>query len=126
MARTYSNAQTNRAGDFLAFRRTWPDDPKEWDELFEESFEIFWQWRSLHALPLEEVASMLEAKATTVTGDAFFSQRLKRYSSMRDKLKEKKDMNLTTMQDIAGCRAVVDTIAQVYQIKELLENESQQ
>jgi ppGpp synthetase/RelA/SpoT-type nucleotidyltranferase len=126
MARTYSNAQTNMAGDYLAFRRNWPDDDKEWDALFGKCFDIFWEWRSLHALPLEEVAAMLQAKAATVTTEAVFSQRLKRYSSMREKLKEKREMNLTTMQDIAGCRAVVENIAQVYQIKELLEHEAQE
>jgi ppGpp synthetase/RelA/SpoT-type nucleotidyltranferase len=48
------------------------------------------------------------------------SQRLKRHFSIVRKLADEPTMQLTTMQDIAGCRAVVSDLEAVYHLRERL------
>ena len=46
--------------------------------------------------------------------DAIVVQRLKRLESIMGKLERFPDMNLYRMQDLGGCRVILDTIEQVY------------
>jgi hypothetical protein len=90
--------------------------------LIDESLTVFSAWRSIHALPLEAVAKTLASRTKSIDAQAIFAQRLKRSRSIREKLKGAPNMALTTMQDIAGCRAVVRTIGQAYRLKQKYEN----
>ena len=120
--RPYSNSRVDRAGNFLSRRTEWPPDPGEWDRLIDESLEMLSAWRSLHALPLEVIAATLARRTRPIEAQAIFAQRLKRSRSIREKLMREPNMALTTMQDIAGCRAVVRTIGQAYRLKQKYEN----
>lgn len=73
-------------------------------------------WRMSHAFPLNTCQVLLRRRAIAVDPDAEVVQRLKRRTSVYRKLRLKPDMGLERMQDIAGCRAVVTSVEQVYAV----------
>lgn len=77
----------------------------------EEANNILNNWRAAHAYPLQVICSNLRLR----NPDAIVVQRLKRLDSIIDKLKRNPDMSLYRMQDLGGCRVIVDTIDQVYE-----------
>ncbi|MGD1095583.1 MAG: RelA/SpoT domain-containing protein [Bryobacteraceae bacterium] len=124
MPRPYSNSRVDKAGEFITMRVPWPDNQDEWGPLIDDAFDVVWAWRDLHAYPLDQVSRTLERRTLSVDQSAIFAQRLKRLRSIDLKLRNEPAMHLTTMQDMAGCRAVVDTIQQAYAIKEKYESYS--
>lgn len=126
MERKYSNAAVNRAGNLISNRdergiALFEASPTEWEQRVDEAFDILGDWRSLHALPLKAVSSLLNSEAVSVEGASpIVAERLKRYRSIRSKLRRFSVTNLTTMQDIAGCRAVVREVSHAYELRERL------
>jgi putative GTP pyrophosphokinase len=122
MERKHTNAAFNRAGDFIAGRgEEWlqliRSDFPEWERRFSAEFGIMTEWRNLHALPLRAVSGLLSSEAANIDGDPIVVERLKRYLSIRSKLQRFPVTNLTTIQDIAGCRAVVQDVSHAYQLR---------
>lgn len=122
MDRNHSNSAINRAGDFLSSRGTeWFElirsNFPEWEKRFDDSFDIMSDWRSLHAVPMKAVSSLLSAEAANIDGSPIVVERLKRYQSIRLKLQRFPVTNLTTIQDIAGCRAVVQDVSHAYELR---------
>jgi hypothetical protein len=70
-------------------------------------------WRAVHAFPLNTFKVYLHKKVRDVYRNALVAQRIKRLSSIREKLIRIPRLNLWVMQDIGGCRAVVDSVSQV-------------
>ena len=68
-------------------------------------------WRAAHAYPLQVICSNLRQK----NPDAIVVQRLKRLESITGKIQRFPEMQLYKMQDLGGCRVIVDTIKQVYE-----------
>jgi ppGpp synthetase/RelA/SpoT-type nucleotidyltranferase len=126
MPRPHSNARVVQCGHFFGARdpRYYDLPNEEWDTVFDQEIEILSEWRSLHALPLDVVSRQLQKRAGSIDSSATFSQRLKRFTSILAKLRRESTMQLTTMQDIAGCRAVVSTIEQAYELKRKYEEYS--
>ncbi|MGE4449497.1 MAG: RelA/SpoT domain-containing protein [Azospira sp.] len=89
-------------------------DPKE----LEEALDVLANWRSAHAFPLNTITMDLRQKAKRVQPAALVVQRLKRTRSILAKLSKESSMRLTQMQDIGGCRAVVQTIDEVYELRD--------
>lgn len=80
-------------------------------------------WRTTH-LPVlrefvEELTNYLGAKNIPY---AFYSQRVKRMTSIIDKLRNNKDMGLGGLQDIGGARFVFDDMDNLIKCKEALES----
>jgi len=121
MPRPHSNSHVDRCGDFLSLRTQWSDDQAIWEPMLDEAFDVLDAWRNLHAQPLAAVANRLERRALAIDPHAVFSQRLKRFRSIRLKLMNEPAMALTQMQDMAGCRVVLNTIEQVYALKALYD-----
>lgn len=121
MLRRHSNARVNKCGDFLSLRVPWPKDTEEWNNRIDEELAVLDTWRSLHAYPLDEVFKLLADRALRIDQSAILSHRLKRYHSIRLKLQNEPHMTLTTMQDIAGCRAVLSSVEQAYKLKHVYE-----
>ncbi len=107
----YSKSQVNKAG--LAIR-----DATSWMPELNWAFDAINAWRSFHAYPLRVAFLRLEFDAKNDYGAAMVSERLKRLDAIHLKLRrpENHRMKLSTMQDIAGCRAVVDTIKEARQL----------
>lgn len=78
-------------------------------------------WRADHATPLENGYTLLKEHISNVDKHALLAKRLKRTPSIVNKLKllEGK-VQLTTMNDIAGCRAIVSNKKKVYALLKLL------
>lgn len=99
----YSKSEINKAGFIIA-------DPSSSKEDRDNALTILNNWRAAHAYPLQVIASNLRRN----NPNAIVVQRLKRLDSIAGKLKRFPDMNLYRMQDLGGCRVIVDNIEQVY------------
>jgi hypothetical protein len=76
-------------------------------------------WRSSHSFPLNTFQMGLRQRAVEVDNGGSVAQRLKRLSSIRLKLERFSKMNLSRMQDIGGCRAVVGTVGRVRRLERM-------
>jgi hypothetical protein len=74
------------------------------------AFEVAHNWRNAHVLPMRRLRAELSAKAKRVSPATVTAGRLKRMRSIRRKL-ARLPYALYQMQDIAGCRAIVPSIA---------------
>jgi len=82
----------------------------------EETYDVINNWRSSHAFPLNTFYINLKAKAVRVDPQCVVSQRIKRLRAIADKLTRFDWLTLSEMQDIGGCRAVVSSVKNVYQL----------
>lgn len=82
----------------------------------DEDLDVINNWRSSHSFPLNSFQMNLRRKAAAVSDRNLIAQRIKRLSSIEEKLSASK-MRLSQMQDIGGCRAVVATVGQVRSLK---------
>lgn len=103
----YSRKRIDKAGQVLLTSK----DAVE----YEQALTIIDEWRQNH-LP---VLKMLESKLTKLFKEKgvkylFTSQRLKRMTSIQDKLDKKPDMGLGGLNDIGGLRYVFSDIESVY------------
>lgn len=85
------------------------------------ALDILNNWRSAHALPLNVIQTRLRAYAKKICKKPLIAQRLKRTPSIILKLKRFEKMHLSRMQDIGGCRAVVDNLDQINSLIKLHE-----
>ncbi len=74
-------------------------------------------YRAAHQVPLTKATMTLRSMVRTIGASGVVSQRLKRHVSIVQKLAREPHMQLTTMQDIAGCRAVLESEQQVRRIQ---------
>jgi ppGpp synthetase/RelA/SpoT-type nucleotidyltranferase len=85
-------------------------------------------WRAIHSYPLQAMKMTLKGRARRICPSAIVAQRLKRLASIKLKLRLSKEAgrhpNLSQMQDIGGCRAVMDTVSQVRKLEKLFEDAS--
>ena len=81
----------------------------EWDQ----ALAIINNWRSSHGYPLYMMRKTLLRRARRVDKNALVAQRLKRLDSIAPKLRRFDQMQLSKMQDIGGCRAILDDMRQV-------------
>lgn len=73
-------------------------------------------WRACHAYPINTFQSTLRTKVKGFANDPIVAQRLKRMPTIIDKLRRHPNMKLTTMQDIGGVRAILESIDDVYRL----------
>ena len=102
----YSRAEVDASGTELV-------DESSWGESLEEAFAVIDNWRSSHYRPLNTFQVGLRRRARQVDPNSLIAQRIKRLSSIALKLRRFSTLRLSQMQDIAGCRAVVDSVAHV-------------
>jgi len=76
-------------------------------------------WRAAHSYPHNAATTTLKRKAGRVYLHALVSQRIKRLVSIRAKLERFPDLNLSQIQDIGGCRAIVSTVHQVRRLERM-------
>ncbi len=67
-------------------------------------------WRTCHNFPLNTFQVRLRKKAKEVDKHSLIVQRIKRLSSIRNKLIRFQNMKLTQIQDIGGCRAIMSSV----------------
>ncbi|MFB3882036.1 MAG: RelA/SpoT domain-containing protein [Armatimonadota bacterium] len=103
-----SRAKINRAGQILVAADSTPSDV-DWAR------DLANRWRACHAYPINTFQATLRARLRGTAG-AIVAQRLKRMPTIIDKLKRYPNMKLTTMQDIGGVRAVLDSVDAVREL----------
>ena len=107
----YSKRQINNAGKTIA-------NPNASTEERDEALKILNNWRAAHAYPLQIICDHLRKH----NKNANVVQRLKRLESIVDKIERFPDMQLYKMQDLGGCRVIVDSISEVYEAIEQYKN----
>lgn len=96
-----------------------------WKKEKEQAISMLSEYRRLHVVPLNRVYSFLKKHTTLVCWDKhpfLLSQRLKRMNAIVAKIERNPEMNLARMQDIWWCRAIVNDISTVRNLKNVLEN----
>ena len=95
----YSGNQVKKAGKTLIIT---PND--------EVSLEILSYWRALHSTSLDKAFKYVENYGIKIDKNILLAKRLKRSESIVNKLgRLKGEVQLSTMNDIAGCRAILPT-----------------
>jgi ppGpp synthetase/RelA/SpoT-type nucleotidyltranferase len=112
----YSNRDVMRVGD--ALRGTLPDTH---DTV--EIFRIANSWRQAHAYPMHSVRRQLIWYMGHLGIEGITGARLKRMPAIRRKL-SRIGLGLNQLQDIAGCRAVLPKIGDVYALVAALRDRS--
>jgi putative GTP pyrophosphokinase len=105
---TVSKKQVNTAGNML---RSYSPDSSE----YIEALDIANQWRLAHIYPINTFQARLRKMVGNIPG-SLVAQRLKRMPTIIDKLDRHKHMQLSTMQDIGGVRAILPSISDVYSV----------
>lgn len=82
--------------------------------LFYTGVELANRWRACHAYPLNTFQATLRTKLKSFKGNPLVAQRLKRMPTIIDKLRRYPKMRLSQLQDIAGVRAILSDIEDVY------------
>lgn len=100
----YSKSEINKAGSVIA-------DSSSSKEDRDNALVILNNWRASHAYPLQVICNNLHLR----NPDAIVVQRLKRLESITGKIERFPNMSLYRMQDLGGCRVIVDTVDQVYE-----------
>jgi putative GTP pyrophosphokinase len=103
-----SKSKIKKAGEIL--KTCSPDHPD-----YKWALDLADKWRACHAYPINTFQSTLRLKLKKYSKNTIVAQRLKRMPTIIDKLKRfHPNMQLTTMQDIGGIRAVLGSINEVY------------
>jgi len=121
----YSKGQVDKAGAFL-ITPLQGNENAEYYVALKAAFEVFSNWRSTHAFPLNTLQMLLRRIAKSVDKGALIAQRLKRVESIFNKLRRFPKMNLSRMQDIGGCRAIVANVANVKEMQAKYANSGSQ
>jgi hypothetical protein len=122
----FSNKQVNQAGVVLANIKPTPDKELLWkigEALL--MIAVVDSWRATHIYPLRSVTTILRRNVKIFDPAATVSRRLKRMEAIIAKLQRYPTMQLTTMQDIGGCRAIVESIEQVNALKEYYKSKAE-
>lgn len=91
----------------------------ESDEI-QRAREVLSNYRLAHAYPLNAVTMTVRKRALDVNPNAVVAQRRKRLPTIIDKLKRHPTMSVTTMQDLGGCRVILETVAEVDELVAVL------
>lgn len=123
VAPVFSKKQVNRSGRYLRELPAHIADPDSFDfgDLVTNTEVVDW-WRSLHVKPLAKVNANLRywiRKAGVPEPDV--TQRLKRFPTIVDKLRREPTMQLSSMEDIGGVRAILPMPEHVTAVRGSLE-----
>lgn len=112
----HNSSRVTVAGKVISGRRV----PSE-DLDMSNALDIAGNWRSSHGYPLHVVKTLLRSRAKNIDAGALVAQRLKRMPSIITKLQRFHSMQLSTMQDLGGCRAVLRSVSSVDRLVEIYE-----
>lgn len=100
-----SRKKVDKAGRVL--REYWDGNRPLIDAEIESAFDMAWAYRSEFQTPLVKVVMGLRSFVKTEGAPVVVAQRLKRMPTILDKLTRQPTMQLTRMQDVGGCRAIL-------------------
>jgi hypothetical protein len=118
----FSKKDVLRAGEALAGNIPWNNEQEA--QSAREIFQIAHNWRDSHAYPMRRMRYELAGQIRKLSGKATLPvARLKRMPSIRRKL-VKHPGNLNQIQDLAGCRAIMPTVAEANSLIEAMRANS--
>ena len=113
----YTKGQIDRAGQLLA--NWWVNlGGSLQDEPLASAFGTVESWRTSHSFPLSVFHRVLRRHAKEIDSTSITAKRLKRLSSVMNKLAREPNMKFSQMQDLGGCRAIVANVPAVYKLCE--------
>jgi len=86
-------------------------------EELDEAYSVLSRWRASHAFPLNTIAMVLRSKVKQAGIVGLYAQRLKRTPAVVEKLRRFRSMQLSQMQDIGGCRVVLNSVESVRAVR---------
>ena len=109
----YSRDEVNHAGNVVA-------EPHPESHELDHALDVINNWRASHYRPLNTFSVTLRRKIADFP-DAIVAQRVKRLRAIQHKLRKhtQKPIPLSTMQDVAGCRAIVKSPVHVRKLDEI-------
>ena len=117
---TFSKKQVRKAGE--AIRKGCSREQQQ------AAIAVIRSFRESHLYPLMLIKNHVNRMAKKVTDDYILARRLKRLPTILDKLtrptldgEQANAIALTRMQDIGGCRIILDNVEQVYQLLHYLK-----
>lgn len=111
----YSKTQINKAGKVLKNQSEYSAI-----DIFKAEDTLTY-WRTIHSPLITTFQALIRTKiARRYGGNATIAQRLKRTPSILSKLRRFPNMQLATMQDIAGIRTILNNVTDVYRLKDEL------
>ncbi len=111
----FRKGEIDRAGQQLITLPVW--DPER-----DIALEVINNWRSCHNYPLHIVTKTLGSRAKTkISEKSLVARRIKRMASIAIKLRQNPGMKLSQMQDIGGCRAILNNVNEVENLVEVYE-----
>src|SRR4051812_40954269 len=110
----YSKEHVNKAGKLLC-------NPVNTYDEYLNATTVFQNWRAAHAFPMQVMLDFVRKSSIRVDKNALAVQRLKRVPSILAKLIRQQNMSLSRMEDIGGCRIVVENSNYVNKIYEDLK-----
>lgn len=113
----YTREKINMAGNILI------GHPAKGMDL-EEAFTIINNWRASHNFPLNTFQIRLRKIAKEVDHNSIVAQRIKRLSSIEHKLDRFPKMKLSQIQDIGGCRAILNSVEAVNNLVKIYVDQS--
>ena len=113
-----SKKQVNRAGLVVASQHATTEELHDAQTLVD-------QFRAAHHWPMLTARVTLSERAAKVSPESLVVQRLKRMPSIVAKLKSGRVVNVSTMQDLGGCRAILPTLEDVRELQERYETSGQ-
>jgi putative GTP pyrophosphokinase len=117
MADTPTNSQVKKAGKVL---RRWGMGELIDEGEYRAALAILLSFRAAHKNPLAKATMGLRSMVRTEGCRVEVTQRLKRVPTIIDKLGREPTMQLATMQDIGGCRAVLGSVDDVQRVQKRL------
>jgi hypothetical protein len=112
-------SRVDTAGDIISGRKS-----PTIDMSLDRAMDIAGNWRSSHGYPLHVVWTSLRKRAREVDSKAIVPKRQKRLPSVAAKLKRFNTMQLSKMQDLGGCRAILKDVKKVDELVKIYESRS--
>jgi len=109
--RDYSKGEIDRVGARLT--TWWSKGGRDPLEDLGYAWMVVENWRSSHGLPLNVFQAGLRSRVGRVDRESIVAQRMKRMSSVLNKLLREPNMKLSQMQDLGGCRAILADVSTV-------------
>jgi len=109
----HGRGRIDLAGDVMSGRKTLVPDMD-----LNTALDIAGNWRSSHGYPLSIIFASLRRRGKKIDDRALVASRSKRLPSVAVKLSRFPNMELSQMQDLGGCRAVLRNVNRVYKLVE--------
>ena len=107
--REYSKGEIDRMATLLL--PWWTGGPRApVPKNLDYAWPVIENWRTSHGLPLNVFQAGLRSRIRRVDEEVIVAQRMKRMISVMNKLHRHRDMKLSQMQDLGGCRAILPDV----------------